>query len=153
MKRNRNILCLAWWIVLGSLLTGCRTPDTSAPPTQSPSAKIDPCAERLHDVCGQLLLYHSIHKRLPQKLDEMKTMDIGYMPQLICPVSGKPYVYNPEGLRIPGRTGRLVLYDAIACHSGMRWGILVEDPANGKPLTARVILLPEKSVSSVGKSP
>lgn len=152
MNRSGNVfVCLVCWFALGTLVAGCRTPQTSVPPVRRPNVKIDPCAERLHDVCGQLLLYHSIHKRLPQTLNGLKAMNVGPMPQLICPVSGKPYVYNPIGLRIPGRSGRLVLYDAVACHAGMRWGILVEDSADGKPLTARVVLLPEESVSSASK--
>jgi len=151
MNHSGNVVCLVCWFALGTLVAGCRTSEMSAPPVRRPSVKIDPCAERLHDVCGQLLLYHGIYKRLPQSLDGLKAMNVGPMPPLVCPVSGKPYIYNPSGLRIPGRPGLLVLYDAEACHSGMRWGILVEDPADGKPLTARVVLLPEESVSSASK--
>ncbi len=152
MKRNANLASLAFWIALAVLVGGCAgTPEATVPAVRKPSARINPCAERLHDVCGQLLLYHSLHNRLPRTLDELKDTGFGQMPELTCPVSGKPYIYNPKGLRIPGQPGRVVLYDATPCHSGMRWGILVGDPVRGKALTAKVVLLPDESVFSASQ--
>jgi hypothetical protein len=150
MKRRGRLRRRLWWIAFAALAAGCQMKGGSVP-TRRPSVRMDPCAERLHDVCGQLLLYHSIHKRLPQSLEELKALGSAEPPQLVCPVSGEPYVYNPNGLRIAGQPGRLVLYDATASHSGMRWGVFVDDPGSGKALTARVILLAEESVSSAGR--
>ena len=124
---------------------------TSVPSRQRPSVQIDdPCAERLHDVCGELLLYHSIHGRLPKSLEELQALDVTATP-LVCPISGEAYIYNPKGQQITGQPGRLVLYDAIASHSGMRWGIMVDDAGSGRLLQARVILLPEESVSGASQ--
>ena len=136
------------WLALAALAVGCQTP---VPEVQRPSVKKDPCAERLHDICGKLLLHYSIHNKLPQSLQELEAPGSKDPSQWVCPVSGKPYIYNPDGLRVAGRLGRVVLHDAIACHSGMCWAILVDDPGGGKPLTARVILLAEESVSSAGE--
>ena len=151
MQRSHECAALLCWIGLAALATGCQTPKPEL--IRRPSVSKDACAERLHDVCGQLLLYHSIYKRLPQALEELKTPGSATLPLLVCPVSGKPYFYSRDGLQIPGRSGRLVLYDATASHSGMRWGILVDDPGSGRPLTARVILLAEEPVFSAGKQP
>jgi len=147
MNYSNSIRCWACWIIAVLIVTGCQTSQTSVPSVQRPSVKVDdPCAQRLHDVCGQLLLYHSIHKRLPNDLAELKNLNSA-TPPLVCPTSGEFYIYNPRGLRISGQLGRLVLYDAIASHSGMRWGILVGDADSRKPLQTRVILLPEDSAS------
>jgi len=62
-------------------------------------------------------------------------------------------VYEPDGLRLPGRSGLLVVYDAEASHSGMRWGILVDSPESGKAPTLRVILLSEELFRSAPKQP
>jgi len=153
MNRSGNLGRLACSLALGALAVGCQMPETPVPSVRKPSVRIDPCAERLHDVCGQLLLHYSLNKKLPGTLNELKPMGPEAPPPLVCPVSAEPYVYNPDGLRIPGRPGRLVLYDAVPCHSGMRWGILVGDPEGGTTLTLRVVMLPEESVLSAGKQP
>jgi hypothetical protein len=134
--------------MLAVLAAGCQA---SAPAVRKPSTDIDPCAERLHDACGRLLLYCSIHGGLPETLDQLNRVDLGALPTLVCPVSEKPYVYRREGLSVPGRAGLLVLYDAEPVHTGMRWGILVEPGAAGGPLTGRVLLLPESAVFPASK--
>jgi hypothetical protein len=137
--------CLACAVLLATVAGGCQTPATAR---SKPGAEIDPCAERLHDLCGHLLLYASLHGQLPERLADLKRVSTDPLPVPTCPVSGMPYVYNPEGLAVPGRPGRLVLYDAAPSHCGMRWGILADAAAEGQPLTARVILLPERPVFS-----
>jgi hypothetical protein len=151
MKRSRECAALVCWVGLAALAAGCQAPQPELGPR--PGIGKDPCAERLHDLCGGLLLYHSMHARLPATLEELKALGSATQPQLTCPVSGMPYIYSPDGLRIPGRPGRLVLYDAAPSHSGMRWGVLFDDPGGGRPLTARVILLTEESVSSASTQP
>ena len=78
--------------------------------------------------------------------------DIGTSP-IVCPVSGRPYVYKAAGRSLPGRQGRLVLYDPEPSHSGMRWGILVRTPASGGLMTANVILVSESDLASARKRP
>jgi len=153
MNQSRSPVSVACWIVLGVCAAGCQGFEAAPPAAPRPSVRVDPCAERLHDICGQLLLYYAGNKRLPRTLAELTTTGSQHVRPLVCPVSGKPYVYNPDGLRLPGRPGRLVLYDAAASHSGMRWGIFVSDPEGDRPFTARVILLPQESLSSADKQP
>ncbi len=123
---------------------GCQIP---APAIPESSSVTEPCADRLHDICCHLLLYHSLSKRLPQTLEGLPAVTgPGEVPPLICPVSGQPYLYRPEGLQLPGGPGRLVLYDAAPAHSGMRWGILIAEPKGDGPLATRVLLLPDELV-------
>ena len=92
----------------------------------------DPCADRLHAICGAMLLYYAVNRRLPADVEELRAI-AGPDPdvEFTCPVSGKPYVYNPDGLpRGKGRPGFLVLYDAEGTHSGLRWSVAAEQPRN-----------------------
>ena len=80
-------------------------------------------------------------------------LDAGKAPPLVCPDSGKPYVYEANGLQIAGQSGRLMLYEPTASRPGMRWGVLVGDPEPGKPLIVRVVLLPENAILAAGRKP
>ncbi|HUT59794.1 MAG TPA: hypothetical protein VNA25_18255 [Phycisphaerae bacterium] len=145
-----------WRIVLGALAlaAGCNVQEsTPAPPVRRPSTKIDPCADRLHDLCGRLLLHHSLHGQFPQSLNQLEKTGVGDAAPLTCPVSGRPYVYRPSGLRIPNQPGLLIVHDAEASHSGMRWGILMDEPGSGRPPTLRVILLSEQAFSAALSRP
>lgn len=147
MNPSRKLMALACRVgpwALMALACGCEV--TEPEMVRPPSVRKDPCAERLHDVCGHLLLYYASHRKLPPTLAELKSTRTMGLPPLACPASGKPYVYDPAGLSIPGRPGRLVLYDPEPSHSGMRWGILVGTPADGANITARVVLVAEKDV-------
>jgi hypothetical protein len=148
MRRNLELLSLACGVALAMVAGGCQT---STPSARRPSAKIDPCAERLHDICGRLLLYYRGNGKLPVALADMKGLDSGALPPLVCPLSDKPYIYRKDGLRVTGRPGLLVLYDAEPVHSGMRWGISVETASEGQPLTGRVVLLPDSPLFSAKK--
>jgi hypothetical protein len=148
MRRSLDLLCLACGVALAMVAGGCQT---STPSARRPDAVIDLCAERLHDICGRLLLYYRVNGKLPAALADMRGLDSGALPPLVCPLSGKPYIYRKDGLRVPGRPGLLVLYDAEPVHSGMRWGISVETASEGQPLTGRVVLLPDSPLFSAKK--
>ena len=140
-----GLAALACCVVLAALAAGCRT---AAPAGRRPSVEADACSERLHDLSGRLLLHYSLHRRLPPTLEAMEAFDPENPVPFVCPVSEKPYVYRPEGLQVPGRPGRLVLYDAAPCHSGMRWGVFVDGAGDARRLIARVILIPDEVVPS-----
>ena len=128
---------------LAGLAFGCK-PAAEPELVQRPSVRKDPCADRLHDVCGDLLFYYAAHRALPPTVAVLQSAGGGLARPLVCPSSGKPYVYRPKGIVIPGRTGRVVLYDSEPAHAGMRWAVLVTPAAGGAEITARVILVPEK---------
>lgn len=116
------------------------------PPPTAPITATDPCASRLHDIAGGLLLYYARNNRLPERLSDLSEIPgMRQVDDLVCPVSGKPYLYSPGGIIIPGPGpgARLVVYDPTPAHDGMRWAIRVEEPTDGSPLVARVIALPE----------
>ena len=152
MKRGRRIAAASWacWLAGAALTAGCQLPSPEPP---RPTVRIDPCAERLHDLCGHLLLYYSTHKKLPPKLAELESTDRFPTPPFACPVSGKPYVYDPDGLVIPGLPGRLVLYDSQPTHAGRRWGVLVSTIAEGKAITTHVVGLSQRDLAAATRKP
>ena len=143
MPSSRNILALTCCLGLVLPLAGCRS-STTEPEVRRPSVQEDACAARLHDLSGQLLLYYSLHGRLPESLDALPPLDAADPTPAVCPVSGEPYVYDPKGKQLAEQQGLLVLYDPAPTHTGMRWGVFVERVAGHPRLTARVILVPER---------
>ena len=133
--------------------TGTKPPSASSSsststittPEKSSAANTDPCAMRLHDVCGPLLLYYATHRALPAKLEQLSQVP-GFetVNDFTCPASGKPYVYNPAGIPAPDRTMRVIIYDAVAAHDGTRWGIAIPtNTGGGGTLVAKVVAVPE----------
>lgn len=146
--RSRNIA-----VVLGALCAfsaACRFEERRVPQAARPSVKSDPCAERLHDLCGHLLMYHSLNRKLPDTLEDLKESGMGDLPPLTCPASGKPYRYMPAGMTVPGRDEIMVICDPVPIHSGMRWAVMVAPPESGQALATKVILLTERAVSTAG---
>ncbi|MBP7933405.1 MAG: hypothetical protein KA354_02045 [Phycisphaerae bacterium] len=126
------------------------SPATSATPArQTPNSNTDPCAMRLHDICGPLLLYYATHQQLPARIEELAHVP-GFenVRDFTCPTSGQPYVYNPIGIVNSGAAPRIVLYDPTPTHSGIRWAISIIEPGNkNAALIAKVVALPESSFS------
>ena len=49
----------------------------------APIGHSDPCATRLHELCGPLLLYYATNRSLPAKLEELNTVGMDMPPELI----------------------------------------------------------------------
>jgi len=149
MPRNRIIIKIssaACLTALAVLPAGCTFVPVKPQPRTTMDPALDPCASRLHDIAGSLLLYYAAHESLPADLSAVKQAGGEACPPLDCPVSGKPYLYSPMGLEIPGLPGRVVLYDAAACHEGNKWGLVVNQMGPGKPLQVQVLLLPAGAI-------
>lgn len=142
-------------LLAAGLMVGCAAqPGHPAPPAPStspvsaadaePSATFDACAGRMHDLAGLLLLQYMRDGELPLRLDQLGPGLAGMpRPPLTCPVSGRPYVYNPVGIYLPERRAHLVLYDAAPSHGGYRWCIIAEEGEADMPPVFKVIALPE----------
>ena len=99
---------------------------------------------RLHDISGAFLLYYLAHQHLPATLDELAASPaLAGMPELVCPVSRRPYLYTANGILMPERNLRIILADPAPSHSRMRWAISIVEPTPNEPLQTKVIALPE----------
>ena len=119
-------------------------PAAAAPKTSAASSarNVDPCAMRLHDLCAPLLMYYAQNQSLPRKAEELAQVPGFDVPAIVCPVTNKPYLYNPHGPSGPDPGSQIILYDA-APHDGRRWGIAVHEPTPGQALIAKVVVVPE----------
>lgn len=125
--------------------TQVHTQSQGEPPVASAAPSIDdPCAARLHDICGVLLLHVLRQGDLPVSLAELEAAPGGSdLPPLVCPASNRQYVYNPVGIYLPERRARLVVYDPAPSHGGVRWAIIAVEATETDPLICKVIALPE----------
>jgi len=110
-----------------------------------PDDPASPCATRLHDLGGLLLHYYALNRKLPDRIEDVAPLaDMGVEFSAECPQSGRPYEYVPGGLRSSTAGGLLVLYDAVAAHDGLRWGVFLTPPATGQAPATRVILMSDE---------
>jgi hypothetical protein len=127
-----------------------------APVVVAPTIKnTDECATRLHDLCGPLLLYYKLNHQLPATLDQLRRTP-GFDPgqELACPVSKRPYTYNPIGIMTQDRQPRINLYDPAPSHAGFRWAVsIIEPKEEDGPLITKVVALPESAFTFQPVSP
>ena len=132
-------------LILAGALAGCWVPREQTPPPRPGGADplVDPSAERLHDLEGQLLLYYATNRRLPDRLEELKPYaPDGRSVEAVCPVSGKRYVYVPRGIRVPDLPGTVILYAPEPTRDDLRPVLLLMPSRPGQPLVLHVESLP-----------
>jgi hypothetical protein len=150
---------LSFALACAALLIGC-TPPTAPPSTagpdaanpapvesliaDKPDANRDPCAQRLHDLSGAMLVYVSLYDQLPASLELLKGVP-GAEPDLKanCPISGQSYAYSPQGMEVPGIEHRIYAWDASPAHGTYRWAIQLVPSVAERPPYANVIPVPE----------
>src|SRR5947207_15115094 len=99
----------------------------------------------MHHICGLLLLYSMNLSYLPQTLYDLKSLPgFADVKDFVCPLSKKPYIYNPDGIPSPNNDGVLILYDSTPAHSGMRWAISIVPPQGNGSLVTKVIAVPDQ---------
>lgn len=150
---GRAVARIAILLAIG-LFSGCRP---TTPPQNGRTGATDlghaatgdpigtePCAARLQEISGQLLLYYVGKRKLPESLDELRSYaDVDQTPDYTCPVSHQPYIYVPNGLEAPQAGRRVIVYDSTPVHENARWCITMV-PAHGKqPLMMDVVKIPE----------
>ena len=104
----------------------------------------DPCAERLRDIEGALLMYYALHKQMPPSLQELAPLaDLDTPLNFTSPVTGAPFGYNAAGMPAPGRSKRIIVYETVPEHVGKRWCIRMPltDPTAAQ--SAEVVEIPE----------
>jgi hypothetical protein len=127
---------------------GCKStkkpkPNLSKTPLVVPITNTDPCAMRMHDISGALLLYYQKHHHLPPTLEQLRELEFPGLGDFTCPVSKQPYVYLAAGISSPEQGARIVLWDATPVHDHHRWAISIIEPQSDQaPLVAKVIALP-----------
>ena len=147
-----------WALILFVTLAGCAAPQTdtprkagagsgkraSPPPAVAPITNLDPCATRLHDISGALLLYYQKNRSLPANVDELKQLGTIFTSlEFSCPVSKQPYVYIPTGISSPEPNAPIVLHDPTPAHDHHRWAISSVEPDSSQgALVTKVIALP-----------
>ncbi len=144
--------CMAMILCGGCRSTGASNPKPTAsgaaPPAQPADAnditQTDPCAARLHEIAGAMLMYYAVNRRLPERLAELEPLaDVDVTLNFTCPLSGLPYVYVPAGLRAAGRSKAIILHDAAASHGGVRWCVLMPDTSTSTGKALEVLAMPE----------
>jgi hypothetical protein len=123
-------------------------PDLAAgqKPSGSAAGAVEPCAARLQDISGALLLFFQEHNRLPDTLDELRPMNAFGAPlQFVCPTNGQPYVYATAPVQGDPGARWILMYDATPLHDGHRWVILGRPPQGRQPVSMWVVSLDEKT--------
>lgn len=140
-------LAVAAWLALSA---GCAPQEKAGTPSPQPrdtgstlNSALDPCAGNLHDLCGALLFHIDVHGRFPPSLQALESGPGGSELRYTCPVSGRPYVYNPGGIHLVERRAYVIVYDATPAHRGSRWAIVLDEPEEDKAPVMHVVALPE----------
>jgi hypothetical protein len=93
-----------------------------APFTGDALDALDPCGNRIEDLCGPLALYYRDNHHGPARIEELERYAFaGEHLNLVCPVSNKPYLCSPQGLEARGQEIHIFIYDAEPVHNGARW--------------------------------
>ena len=131
------------------LIGGCAAPAdqaTAAKPADRPldaTSAIDPCASNLHDISGAMLVYLNLNGRFPPTLDTLQPLPGEKELSFTCPASGRPYIFNPSGIHLVERAAYIIVYDAQPAHNGLRWAIIMDEPAPDKAPVMKVSQIPE----------
>lgn len=145
-------------LILALFLAACQpAPPSAAPSASGPIAPQiptvdDSCATRMHEIEESLLLYVASRRELPPTLDGLLSL-AGQKLELTCPVSGKPYVYHPNGLVTTNDPRVLVLYDSTPIHAGKRQAILLTPAKAGRAPIMDVVLITDEILKAFHAAP
>jgi hypothetical protein len=147
--------CIRLLILTALTAAGCQTasaptapPPIASPPSQQTSAAkpifgSDPSAQRLQDLEGDILLYYAANRKLPDSLDDLRSVDSDV--NFNSPVLGQPYIYDPRGLWAAGSNQSIILYDQVVTADGKRWCLFMSPPQGNGVLSLNVWAVPEKA--------
>ena len=157
MRRLLSHVSLAGGIFVGAVLwvTGCGASGNAVtaeapaaaqrPQGEAALSNTDPCAMRMHDLAGRLLLYWFHRQQLPETLEQLAEVEgEPPLPPLVCPETGTAYLYNPGGIYLAERNIYVLVYDPTSAHAGWRWTITAAEPDEAGTLVAKVVAMPER---------
>ena len=97
-------------------------PQSQAQPQASVNSFIDPCGDRIQDLCGPLIEYFTLYHHGPARVEELQQFaDPGQTLKFACTDTGKPFQCAPTGLAAPGQSMRIFVYAADPSPDGGRW--------------------------------
>jgi len=137
------------FLLLCLFLIACNQPKPTATIPLAPPAPPDPIlaatdpgALRMQDIAAVMTAYLHVNQDMPLSLSWLKptAARFGTTLDFTSPISGKPYIYVPNGLTIPGIPHHLVLYDATPSHGG-HWAVMILPAQATQPLQAEVFHL------------
>lgn len=136
-------------------LQQARPPSGRAPTTSAAPIVAATCQGALDEICTALLIHYKVYNRMPDQLEDLrKFKEFGNIGDLRCPVSKRPYVYYPQGLRVadeellrerkePVRIATYVIVaDPTPAHGGVRYAIFIQRPEGAEDIQARIGILP-----------
>ena len=155
-NRSPSSLRLVALSVLATFLFGSGCQVTTEGERSTPADTIgDPTAERLHAICGELLIYYLKHQALPGSLDALRksTSRPEALPPLVEPESGREFLYYRMPAAIPTRQGRLLILSPTRAAQSppdrpLRWAVLVSKPQPGGQIITQVVLLSESEIQA-----
>jgi hypothetical protein len=135
--------------VMGS---GCQLPSKPAAPTRAPVERdpLDPVAERMHELSGQILLFHSAYKRLPKSLQELCQAVGEDTRAALDPATGRPVAYDPAGFANISGAGRVIAYASPSGPGDSCWCISFTEA--GGAAVCRVVPLPASDLLSTNRT-
>jgi len=103
---------------------------------------VDPSEMCLQNIESAFLLYYSINRALPPRLEDLISLSSDDLP-LMCPASDREYIYIKDGLSMPGNSHQIIVCDPTPARDGKRWCIVMAPPKPGAALELEPQHLPE----------
>jgi hypothetical protein len=139
-------------LAAAAVAAGCQAPSAPAAKAQkaADSELLDPVAQRMHDICGQILLFHGSHSRLPTSLAEL--CQAGGMDgrQVLDPSTGRAFAYAPAGLADVAGAGKIIAAAAPGGAARWRWCIAFRE-TNGSAVCT-VVPVPSEKLGPADRS-
>lgn len=123
-------------------------------PDVNPDKLTDPCAARLHDIAGALLLYYRVKQQMPAKLEDVRSLgSIAQDLEFSCARNGAPFVYVPNGMAAVGKEQRIIAFDPTPIgRPRFRW-CLIASVTNSGALVTDVVPMAEKVFNTYQAAP
>jgi hypothetical protein len=117
-------------------------PTDDGPLSADDAVGTDPSEMRLQNIEAALLLYYSVNRSLPPRLEDLVALSSGDLP-LTSPNSNQEYLYIKDGLPIPSTPRVVIVCEPTPSKSDKRWCIVMAPPDPNGALELEPQQLPE----------